>query len=359
MTKTKDRQKYFAILTCLIISFIATKLGGIQNIIGAPMIALIIGMLIVNIVPSINADFKAGTTFVGKKFLTWGIIFAGGTLSFYEILGIGARALPLIIFNMGLAFTTALFVGAKLRASKNTCVLVGGGTCICGGTAIATLSSIIKATEEEIAYAMTAIFLFDAFSALTYPYLAKALSLTNNQFAFLAGTAINDTSSVAAAEATFNALSSQDLGLAITIKLARTTMLIFLAIIFTMLMVKQESKSVEGDQKSIGSTVLKVFPWFVVYFLVMAVLNTFGVFDGISKAFGMNGTNFMGWTVSKFLKNGYKFLIATALAGVGFKIKFKDLFTKGVTPIILGGCTWMAVAVSSLTFIHLFSGYVG
>ena len=359
-----NKKSYFAIGVCTVIAIIATYLGGLQNVIGAPMIGLFIGMLIVNILPSVDKDFKKGTTFAGKKCLNIGIILAGATLNFTQILGYGAKALPLIIFNICLAFTVAFFVGKKLNLSDNTCTLVGGGTSICGGTAIATLSSIIKAKESEIAYAMTAIFLFDIFAALVYPYLAGAMNLTANQFGFLAGTAINDTSSVAASEATYNALHGLDLNLAITVKLTRTTMLIALAVIFTILAIRKEAKETAianasnlnsssaatqvavTKQTSVGQTVLKVFPWFILGFLLMAVLNTVGLFSNIEG-------------LSNLFKTGYKFFITVALAGVGFKIQFKDLFTKGIKPIILGGCTWLAVAASSITFIFIFASYVG
>lgn len=356
-TTNFNLKKHFAIALCVGIAMVATYLGGTQKLIGAPMIGLFISMLIVNFMPSVDKDFKAGTTFAGKKFLSFGIILAGATLNFKEILGYGAKALPLIIFNIIIAFSVAYFVGRKLKVSQNTCTLVGGGTCICGGTAIATLASIIKAKETEIAYAMTAIFLFDIFAALVYPYASGFLGLTANQFGFLAGTAINDTSSVAAAEATYNVLNNLDLNLAITVKLTRTTMLIVLAVIFTVMTVRKQAQSIDSlgepsaasdaqKKMSIGQTIIKVFPWFILIFLVMAILNTLGVFQNIGGA-------------SNFFKKGYKFLIAAALAGVGFKIQFKDLITKGIKPIILGGCTWAAVALSSLIFVKLFAAYVG
>lgn len=359
-----NKKSYLAIIVCVIIAVIATYLSGLQHLIGAPMIGLFIGMIIVNLLPTVDKDFKKGTTFAGKKFLTIGIILAGATLNFTQILGYGAKALPLIIFNICLSFSVAFFVGKKLNLSDNTCTLVGGGTSICGGTAIATLSSIIKAKETEIAYAMTSIFLFDILAAFIYPYLAGAMNLTANQFGFLAGTAINDTSSVAASEATYNALNGLDLNLAITVKLTRTTMLIALAVIFTVLAIRKEAKenaiiasassnsnkSTTATQvvanTSIGKTVLKVFPWFILGFLLMAVLNTMGLFSSIDG-------------LPDLFKTGYKFFITVALAGVGFKIQFKDLFTKGIKPIILGGCTWLAVAISSLSFIFIFAGYVG
>ena len=284
---------------------------------------------------------------------------AGATLNFKEILGYGRKALPLIIFNIILAFSVAYLIGRKLQVSANTSTLVGAGTSICGGTAIATLASIIKAKEIEIAYAMTAIFLFDILAALSYPYLATSLGLTPNQFGFLAGTAINDTSSVAAAEATYNVLNNLDINLAITVKLTRITMLIAVAVVFTIITFRKETKMNDtsdnkatstsqdtSEKLSVGQTVIKVFPKFILVFIFMAILNTVGVFQNISGA-------------STFFSKGYKFLNTTALAGVGFKINFKDLVTKGVKPVILGGCTWLAVFASSFLFVLIFASFIG
>lgn len=349
------KKKYGAIILCLVIGFLATESTGLQDqvlgrtVMGGPMVALLVSMIACNLIPSLNKDFKAGTTFASKKFLNWGIILTGGTLSFADILGTGVKALPLILFNILLSFTVAILIGKKLGVSKNTSVLVGGGTCICGGTAIATLSRIIKAYEEEIAFAMAAIFLFDTISAFTYPYLADAMGLTQNQFAFVAGTAINDTSSVAGAQATYVAMQGLgDWSGALNVKLVRTTMLIFVALFWTFWMAKQEANSnTNGD--SMFAVVKRVFPMFILGFVIMAALNTFGVFNfsiGSLKA-------------TKLLSTLGKFLFASALAGVGFKIKFKEVFSKGVKPIALGGCTWLFVALSSFIFIHLFAGYVG
>lgn len=313
------------------------------------MVALLVSMIICNLIPSLNKDFKAGTTFASKKFLNWGIILTGATLSFADIMGTGVKALPLILFNILLSFTVALLVGKKLGVTRNTSVLVGGGTCICGGTAIATLSRIIKALEEEIAFAMAAIFLFDTLAAFTYPYLAGALNLTENQFAFLGGTAINDTSSVAGAQATYVGLNGLgDWNGALNVKLVRTTMLIFVALVWTIIMAKK-AKNEAAQQDSLFTVVKKTFPMFILGFVIMAGLNTFGVFDF------MIGSA----TASSWMGKLSKFLFASALAGVGFKIKFKDVFSKGAKPIALGGITWLCVAASSLIFIHLFAGYVG
>lgn len=347
-----NMKKYGAIALCLLIGLLATMSTDLQDtlfgrtVMGGPMVALLVSMIICNLIPSVNADFKAGTTYAGKQFLNWGIILTGGTLSFASILGTGIKALPLIIFNILLSFTVALIVGKKLGVTKNTSVLVGGGTCICGGTAIATLSRIIKAAEAEIAFAMTAIFLFDTIAAFSYPYIIGALGFTENQFAFVAGTAINDTSSVAGAQATFQAMiANPDFNGALNVKLVRTTMLIFVAIVWTILAARDAKKNGEANNNdSIMTVVVKTFPMFILWFVIMAGLNTYGVFSPVGVS---------------LMKKASKFLFASALAGVGFKIKFKDVFSKGLKPIALGGITWLAVAIASYAFAFIFADYIG
>ena len=347
-----SKKKYGAIILCLLIGFLASKSTDLQEavfkrvVIGGPMVALLVSMIICNIMPSIDKDFKEGTTYSSKQFLNWGIILTGGTLSFASILGTGVKALPLIIINILLSFAVAMLIGKKIGVTKNTSVLVGGGTCICGGTAIATLSRIIKATDAEIAFGMAAIFLFDTISAFSYPYIASGIGLTNNQFAFVAGTAINDTSSVAGAQATFQAMiNDPNFNGALNVKLVRTTMLIFVAIFWTVMAAKEARQNgAAGTNESILAVVKKTFPMFILWFVVMAGLNTMGVFS--PKGLDL-------------LKTVSKFLFASALAGVGFKIKFKDVFSKGLKPIALGGVTWACVAASSYIFAFLFAGYIG
>ena len=347
-----SKKKTGAILLCLLIGLLATKSTDLQKalfdrvVMGGPMVALLVSMIICNVMPTPDKGFKEGTTYCSKQFLNWGIILTGGTLSFASILGTGVKALPLIVFNIFLSFGVALLIGKKIGVTKNTSVLVGGGTCICGGTAIATLSRIIKATDAEIAFGMAAIFLFDTISAFSYPYIASAIGFTDNQFAFVAGTAINDTSSVAGAQATFQAMiNNPDFNGALNVKLVRTTMLIFVAIAWTILMAKDARKNGEaGSSDSIFAVVRKTFPMFILWFIVMAGLNTYG-------AFSDKGVSLM--------QTASKFLFASALAGVGFKIKFKDVFSKGLKPIALGGITWACVAAASYLFTFLFAGYIG
>ena len=346
--------KYAAIALCTAIAILATIISKHEAYVGSPMLALMIGIICVNVIPDqkMNAVFKAGTSFVGKKYLSLGIVCLGATLAFTDVFS-AVFCLPLVIFNTLLAFAVSNLVGRKLlRVSPNTCTLVGGGTCVCGGTAIAALSPIVKAKEEETAYAMTAIFLFDLLACLSYPYLAVKLGFSETQFGFLAGTSINDTSSVVAAQETFSTLMGlENYALPATIKVVRTSMIIVLVLIFSILTIRKEA----GPQASAGRgsvsltrTIWKAFPKFILFFLAAVALNT--ALSGAAK-----NQYFYTAYFKPFFANGYKFFVTLALAGVGFKIKFKDLFTNGLKPVILGGCTWICLCLSSFIFACYFA----
>ena len=337
--KKNGMAKTLAIVLCIIIGVLANMSTSLQKdmfgrtVIGGPMLALLISMIACNLLPSISKEFKEGTTYCSKQFLNWGIIATGGTLSFAAIMGTGVRALPLILFNILLSFTVAILAGKKIGVTENT-------------SELDRIQDELSAKEAEIAFAMAAIFLFDTLAAFSYPYLIDALGFTPNQFAFVAGTAINDTSSVAGAQATYQAMiGDASFQGALNVKLVRTTMLIFVALAWTLIMAGRAKKNGEAAQgDSVLAVVKKTFPMFILWFVVMAGLNTMGFFSE-------SGVSLLG-------KLG-KYLFAAALAGVGFKIKFKDVFSKGLKPIALGGITWLCVAISSYAFAFLFAGYIG
>lgn len=348
------------LIVCFLTSAAATWLGGLQHFAGSPMIGLFLGIIIANIFPEIGLDkMKKGAGFASKYLLKIGIILAGGTLSFKAVLGVGFSALPLIMFNIGLSFLVAHLLGRAFKIGRNTCTLVGGGTAICGGTAIATLSPIVDAEDHEMAYAMAAIFLFDIFAAIMWPYASHAMALTPEQYGILGGLAISDTSSVTAAGATFDAIMGAGAvaavkgetltggDIAVIVKLTRTVMLVFVAIV---VMLVRAFKGEKTGSASAGTPfavrAVKAFPLFVLGFLLMAVLNTF---------VGLSDISFGSMTLSSFLSKAYKYFITTALVGVGFKIKFKALFTEGSRPVLLGGCTWIAVALSTLAYVFIFT----
>ncbi len=348
------KQRYGAIGVCILTAVLATVISKNQPYVGAPMLGLIISIVVVNIVPEhkLAEGFKGGAAFAGRKYLNLGIVCLGATLAFTDLFG-AAYALPIIIFNGVLSFAVAFLVGRKaLRVSGSICSLVASGTCICGGTAIAAVSPIIKAKEEETAYAMTAIFLFDLLACLSYPYLAVRLGLSETQFGFLAGTAINDTSSVVAAQETYASLNGlSGYALPAAIKVVRTTMILVLALIFSLLSVRKQARAAalhDARGQSVGAVVWQALPKFILAFIGMIACNTL-VLRIAPDAW------FYTTVCRPFFANGYKFFVTAALCGVGYKIRFKELLTRGIKPAALGGCTWLAVFASSLAFAVCFA----
>ncbi len=352
----------FGLIVCFVAAVAATFLSGLQHWVGGPMLGLVIGILLANLLPAAFVQkSKKGAAFSSKLILRAGIIITGGTLSFTTIVGAGSSALPFIILSIIFAFVTACLVGKFLiPVTTNTRILVAGGTSICGGTAIATLAGVLDADEDEMAYAMAAIFLFDLFATLIWPYVALGMGFSPEQFSILAGIAINDVASVTAAGATFDALlgtaaiSADGVTtggeLAVVVKLTRVVMLVFVALAVMIWSVWSKGKTEGETQENVGgksavSKIISAFPVFILGFLGLAVINTFVDFSGIAL---------FGTTLAKLMKTVSKFCITMALVGVGAKINLKDMLTKGIKPVLLGGCTWAIVAIFTFSYVCFF-----
>lgn len=349
---------FLGIIVCFAMALAATWLASVQHIIGAPLLGLFLGIILANCMPKPFLErSQKGAGFSSKRILRVGIILAGGTLNFTAIVKVGATALPLVIGAILIAFLAAWVWGRLMGVPGNTRLLVGGGTSICGGTAVATLSAVIDAKEDETAYAMTSIFLWDILACIIWPYVAVALSFTPDQFGLLGGVAINDVSSVTAAAQSYNTLmgdgafNAQGVSggdLAMIVKLTRVAMLVVVAVVMTVIhqvKLQKGNKAQEAGGSSIARNIIGAFPFYVLGFLALAVVNTVVDFKGIA----LGSSN-----LSSLLSTLYKFCFAMALVGVGYKIKIKDLFTKGVKPIALGGLTWATVAVVTLAYAMLF-----
>ena len=350
----------FGLIVCIIAASVATWLAGLQHWVGGPMLGLVIGILLANLLPkAFAAKSKKGAAFSSKIILRAGIIITGGTLSFATIVGAGSSALPYIILSICFAFITACLVGKYLiKVTTNTRILVAGGTSICGGTAIATLAGVVDADDDEMAYAMAAIFLFDLFATLIWPYVAMGMQFSPEQFSVLAGIAINDVASVTAAGATFDALMGAAAisadgvttggELAVVVKLTRVVMLVFVALAVMIWNIWSKGKA-EGETqtggKSAASKVISAFPVFILGFLALALVNTLFPFSNIAL---------FGTTLAKLMKTVSKFCITVALVGVGAKINLKEMLTKGVKPVLLGGCTWLIVAIFTFSYVTFF-----
>lgn len=345
--KTKGQ----GILIAGIVAAISTFLSGLKigtfsfEIIGAPVFAIVIGMIITAILPNFASSdsMKAGVTFTSKKILQYAVIILGFSLNIKTVLSVGGQSLPVIISTIATSLITAFIMCKLLKMDKNVSILVGVGSSICGGSAVAATAPVIDATDEEIARSISVIFLFNVIAALIFPTLGNIIGLTNEGFALFAGTAINDTSSVTAAASAWDSMKGTNgmvLAQATTVKLTRTLAIIPITLVLALYRTSQ-AKKVGGEAKKVSFG--KIFPWFILYFIGASLITTIMSLLPSSGLTVFYSDYFVG-----FAKKLAKFFIAMAMCAIGLNTNVVNLIKKGGKPIIMGFCCWVTIACVSL-----------
>ena len=324
------KKNYQGLLLCLLIGAIAWLLGKTFSIIGGPVFAILLG-LIIALFPRKNY-FQNGITFTSKKILQYAIVLLGFGMNFIQIFKVGSQSLLIIISTISTSLIISYVVSKLMKIPSNVYILVGVGSSICGGSAIAATAPVIDANNEEIAKSISIIFLFNVIAAFLFPILGSLLGFNDIGFGMWAGTAINDTSSVVAAGQTWASSHGNDVALnyATIVKLTRT-----LAIIpITLVLALYRSK------KNTNTTVKlsKIFPWFILFFLLAAIIST--VFN-LSPRF----------TTS--LTEGGKFFITMAMGAIGLNTNVIKLIKTGGKPIIMGLFCWVSISIVSLLMQHI------
>jgi uncharacterized integral membrane protein (TIGR00698 family) len=216
------------VLLCLVLAIPSWLLGRAFPVIGGPVIAILLGM-VVSLVLKDRTRYQSGIAFTSKKILQYAVILLGFGLNLSEIAKVGAQSLPIICTTITMSLVIAFLLRKWMKIPGNISVLVGVDSSICGGSAIAATAPVIGADDEEIAQAISVIFLFNILAALFFPTLGGAMGMSNEGFGLFAGTAINDTSSVTAAASTWDTLHGTNgavLEYATIVKLTRTLAII-------------------------------------------------------------------------------------------------------------------------------------
>lgn len=289
------------------------------HLIGASVIALFIGMII-NHFWKPNDTFSAGLKFTSKKILKFAIILLGASLNIKIVLEVGKMSLCVMAFTLFTCFGVGYFVGRALKINWKLSNLISAGTGICGGSAIAAIAPVIDADDSDIAYAMSATFLFDMAMIVLFPIMGQAMGLSDMAYGLWAGTAVNDTSSVVAAGYAFSEAAGD---FATMVKLTRTLSIIPTVIAFALInaRIKRKAAGAGGEEVKAKLGLTKIIPWFILGFLALAVINSFGV---IPQA------------VSSGMKDVSKFLMVSALAAIGLNTSFKDMKKSGFAPMLHG-----------------------
>ena len=333
------------VLFCLIVAVPAWLLGKRFEVVGGPVFAILIGMVLALAVPARAGEpLQRGVKFTSKKILQYAVILLGFGLNLAQIAQVGATSLPIIVSTITTSLVVAFVLCRALKIPGKISTLIGVGSSICGGSAIAATAPVIDADDEEIAQAISVIFLFNVIAALVFPTLGGMLGLTNEGFGLFAGTAVNDTSSVTAAAAAWDGMhpGANTLDAATIVKLTRTLAIIpiTLALAFwQMRLARRAASAGEGAGEAAGTFDLKkIFPFFILFFVLASVVTT---------VFALPAA------VTAPIKGLSKFFIVMAMAAIGFNTNIVKLVRTGGKPILMGLACWVAIACVSLGMQHV------
>ena len=285
------------------------------HFIGASVIALFLGM-------AVNALHKPGETlipgirFTSKKVLKFAIVLLGASLNIRTVLTVGRFSLTVMLFTLATCFGLGALIGKALGLNWKTSSLINAGTGICGGSAIAAIAPVIDATDMDIAYGLSATFLFDTIMIVVFPLLGRALGLSDAAFGLWAGTAVNDTSSVVATGYAFSEAAGD---FATMVKLTRTLSIIPAVLVFAA--INMHIKKKEGGAGKVDVRIGKIFPWFILAFVGMSILTSLSVIPS---------------NVASVFKSISKFLMVAALGAIGLNTDFKSLCRSGAKPMLHG-----------------------
>lgn len=331
------------LLLCLIIAIPSWLLGKQFPIIGGAVIAIIAGM-IVTLFFKDKTPFEAGIKFTSKKVLQWAVILLGFGMNLTVILQTGKQSLPIIISTIAVSLIIAYVLHKVMHIQEKISTLVGVGSSICGGSAIAATAPVIDADDEEVAQAISVIFFFNVLAALIFPTFGKIIGFdisSGEAFGIFAGTAVNDTSSVTAAASTWDSmwgLGSATLDTAVTVKLTRTLAIIPITLVLAFMRTRKEKKSGEEGKKV---SLKQIFPFFILYFVAASIITTAAVSMGIDSG------------VFSPVKELSKFFIVLAMAAIGLNTDIVKLIKTGGKPIVMGFCCWAGITGVSLIMQHL------
>lgn len=313
------------VLLCALIALAATGIGALLPVVGSAIPAVVIGVLIA-LIRKPTGRIVPGIGYSSKFLLQCAVVLLGSRLSLSSIVEVGAASVPVMLTSLAVCLVAAWLIGRALGVDRDIRTLIGVGTGICGASAIAAVSPIIKARSSDIAYAISTVFLFNILAVIVFPVVGHALEMSPRAFGLFAGTAVNDTSSVVAAASVF---SVSALGFAVVVKLVRTLMIIPISVTLSVL---EGRRSGQGEPLS-ARRIAGMVPWFLVGFLLFAGIASTGVFSPAA---------------STVLTQASVFLVATALAAIGLSTDLKAIRSAGFRPLVLGGILSLIVTVTTL-----------
>jgi len=300
-----------------------------------------VGLLVGNLV-TFSKHTNQLISFILTNVLKVGIALLGIGLSIHELFKYGLSSVLLIIINILLVFAILILLGKCFKISKNLIVLIFMGTSICGVTAIAATSTIIKSNQHDTGYAVGVVTVFGLIAVVAYPYMAHYMFNGNdiNAGIFL-GAAIHDTAQVSAAGLIYQETFSSPVALeaSMTTKLLRNSFLIILIPLLTYFYDRKKTKN--------KSSIVKFFPFFVLGFILLSLARTTG------DIFIINTNYHLYWeNLIMMIKIASKYMILISMVALGLQIKISSFKKIGLKPLLVGFVAAISVGLSSLIYLN-------
>lgn len=303
-----------------------------MDLISAGVFAMLIGMALHPFVEKIPHSHD-GIVFTSKVILKAAIVLMGVTLSFSQVLRVGKFSFIVMFFTLFAAFGFGNLFGRLFKMNWKLSNLISAGTGICGGSAIAAIAPTIEAEDTDIAYAISATFIFDIVMVILFPIMGRAFGMTDLGYGLWAGTAVNDTSSVVAAGYAFSDMAGQ---FSTIVKLTRTLSIIPVVLIFAYVNQKIKARESGITSERVKVSMKKIFPWFILMFLAMVALRSIADFLVGTSLAGTWLTSANITTVTSIISNISKFAMVMALGAIGLKTNFKKVAKSGFQPMLHG-----------------------
>ena len=340
----------------IILAFVLYSLSqGFNNIIGiellgyskspisTAMISILLGIFFGNAF-KVRDGFQRGLDFTREYILKLGIICLWIQLKPFEFLEFGMIAIPLIIICIISVLIVIKILIKKLKIPTRMAYLISVGSTVCGTTAIMATAPVIKASKNEVSYAIANITLFGILSMLIYPYFANFYFNAEPLLVGLfLGTSIHETSQVAAAgliyDQQFN--SPETLNIATVTKLIRNTFLIIMIPLFAFLYNR-------GKTKEKSYSIVTIFPYFVLGFIGMIILRNIG------DQFFVDNINDYWIETIDLIKFSSKVFLTMAMAAIGLSTNLKDIKDMGYKPFLVGFIAMLTVGIVCISTIEIY-----
>jgi uncharacterized integral membrane protein (TIGR00698 family) len=291
--------------------------GAATALLEALVIAIIIGVILRNTVGQ-PAIATAGVGLAGKQVLELAVVLLGASVNFGQLLQAGPRVLLLIALCVALTLPVCAGIGRLLGLSPKLAILVAVGNAICGNSAIAAAAPAIRADKKDIAVAIALTAVVGVVLVLGLPWLISLTHMTMYQYGVLVGTTVYAVPQVVAAAAP---VGVEAVEVAAFVKLMRVVLLGPVVLGLSLLFARERAT---GAPAASGWRHLLTVPWFVAGFLLLAALNSLGVFAALGGAAGLTPA-----TLGAAAQATSKLLMIGAMAALGLGVEFAVVRTVG------------------------------